>query len=150
MSDNQTLAAIVGVEPTRGEVITECEALVDEEVRAKSGFSGAAIKLGFKTVKAIKPGFIRAAIDGLLDAWLVKLEPFHEGWRGAGGSFAEYVTSRSDEVAEAMLSVTDEQAEVTKHKTARKMYKKMRPSAKENVVAAVPKLGALIEKRLGS
>jgi len=148
MSENPTLAELIGAEPTRANVISECETLVDEEVRAKSGMSGAAIKLGYKTVKAIKPGFIRGTIDALLDDWLVELEPFHAGWRVAGGSFAEYVTARSDEVAEAMLKVTDHRAEVSDVKTARKMYSKMRPSAKDNVVAAVPRLGALIARFL--
>lgn len=143
-----TLASQIGADPVRSQVISECETLVDDEVRAKSGFSGAAIKLGYKTVKAVKPGFVRGAIDGLLDDWLERLEPFHSGWRGAGGSFAEYITARSDEVAEAMLGVTDERAEVSEHKTVRKMYKKMRPSAKDNVVSALPKLGALIEQHL--
>jgi len=148
MSENPTLTELIGSEPTRASVISECETLVDEEVKSKSGMSGAAIKLGYKTVKAIKPGFIRSAIDGLLDDWLVELEPFHAGWRKAGGSFAEYVTARSDEVAEAMLAVTDRRAEVSDVKTARKMYQKMRPSAKSNVVAAVPGLGALIGRHL--
>ncbi|MBT8495837.1 MAG: hypothetical protein KJO07_22530, partial [Deltaproteobacteria bacterium] len=142
------LAEKIGADPTRGTVIDECQDLVDGEVKAKRGMSGAAIKLGYKTVKAIKPGFVRGVIDGLLDDWLVELEPFHGGWLKAGGSFAEYVTARSDEVAEAMLSVTDRAATETKHKTAAKMYRKMRPSAKDNVIAALPKLGAIIEKHL--
>ena len=150
MSDNPTLSELIGSEPTREQVISDCETLVDQEVKAKSGMSGAAIKLGYKTVKAIKPGFIRAAIDGLLDDWLLELEQFHAAWRKTGGSFAEFVTVRSDEVAEAMLVVTDRRAEVSDVKTARKRSKKMRSSAKGNVVAAVPGLGALIERRLGA
>ncbi len=145
-----TLATQLGSDPARERVIEDCLKLVDQEVKAKSGFSGAAIKLGYKTVKAVKPGFVRGAIDGLLDDWLQRLEPFHQSWRAAGGSFSEHITARSDEVAEAMLAVTDERAEVSKHKTARKMYKKMRPSAKGNVIGALPKLGALIEKHLES
>lgn len=150
MTDNKNLKTQIGSEPTRSTVISQCQDLVDEEVRAKSGMTGVAIKLGYKTVKAIKPGFIRAAIDGLLDDWLDRLEPFHASWQSAGGAFSEYVSSRSDEIAEAMLSVTDERAEVSDLKTARKMYKKLRPTAKNNVVTAVPKLGRIIEQHLSS
>ena len=57
-------------------------------------------------------------------------------------------TGWSTGAAEALLSVTDDRAETTKHKTAKKLYKKMRPSAKANVIAAVPKLGALVESHL--
>ena len=148
MSEQATLADKIGSDPTRSTVIDECQNLVDDEVKAKRGMSGAAIKLGYKTVKAIKPGFVRGVIDHLLDDWLTELEPFHGSWQKAGGSFAEFVTARSDEVAEAMLSVTDRAAGETKHKTAAKMYKKMRPSAKDNVVSALRKLGAIIEKHL--
>ena len=51
----------------RASVVRDTAQLVDEEVRAKGGFSGAAIKLGYKTVKAVKPGLIPNVVDGLLD-----------------------------------------------------------------------------------
>jgi hypothetical protein len=44
--------------------------------------------------------------------------------------------------------VTDQRAGNSKHKTASKLYNKMRPSAKRNVSAAVPKLGALMERHI--
>lgn len=150
MSD-KTLCEQIGVEPTRGEVVGECTSLVDREVKAKSGMSGIAIKGAYGTVKKIKPGFVNSAVDGLLDGWLEKLEPYYAEWRGKGaGSFADHVSARSEDVAEALLEVTDERAETSKHRTAAKLYKKLRPSAKRNVVEAVPNLGVLIERHLGS
>jgi len=149
MSSNKTLAEQIATEPTRATVIGECVTLVDGEVRQKSGVSGLAVKGAYGTIKKIKPGFVAAAIDGLLDGWLEKLEPYYVKWRGGdSGTFAEYVTVRQDEVSEALLAVTDERAETSKHRTAAKLYKKLRPSAKTNVAQAVPKLGALIESHL--
>lgn len=146
--DKQTLADHLAHEPNRPRVVEDCVHLVDEEVRAKSGARGVAIKGAYGTVKKIKPRFVTETIDGLLDDWIAKLEPYYEKWKGTGGSFADFVTARSDEVAEDLLSVTDERSANSKHKTAKKLYDKMRPSAKRNVVTAVPKLAKLVERYL--
>ena len=149
MSASQTLADIVARPPTRERVVADCVNLVDDEVKAKGGISGVAIKGAYNTVKAIKPRFVPEVVDALLDDWVGKLEPYYARWRAGGsGSLAEYLTARSDEVAEDLLQVTDERAGRSKHKTASKLYGKMRPSAKKNVVGAIPRLGALMEKHI--
>ena len=51
-------------------------------------------------------------------------------------------------MADELLKVTDERAKTSKHKTAAKMYNKLRPSAMKNVEAAVPGLGKIIESHL--
>jgi hypothetical protein len=88
-------------------------------------------------------------VDSLFDEWVGKLEPYFAKWRASGsGSLAEFLTARSDDIAEDLLGVTDVRAGRSKHKTATKLYGKMRPSAKRNVSAAVPKLGALMERHV--
>lgn len=149
MSSQKTLADYVGAPAVRERVVAECASLVDEEVKGKGGLSGVAIKGAYGTVKAIKPRFVPEVIDGLFDEWVAKLEPYYARWRSAGtGSLAEFLTSRSEDVAEDLLSVTDERAARSKHKTAGKLYGKMRPSAKRNVAGAIPKLGALMERHV--
>ena len=145
----QTLRERLGTEPARPRVVAECVTLVDKQVKAKSGFSGVAVKGAYGTIKRIKKRFVPEVINGLLDDWLEKLQPYYDTFTsGKSGSFAEFLTARSDEVAEDLLSVTDERAEGTKHKTAGKAYKRMRPSAKKNVVEAIPELAELIERNL--
>lgn len=147
----KTLAEYVSVPPTRATVVAECVALVEDEVKSKSGLSGGLIKASYGTVKAIKPGFVEGVIDALFDEWVGKLEPFFARWRAGGqGSLSEFLAARSDEVAEELLAVTDGRAHTTKHKTAAKLYDKMRPSAKKNVAGAVPRLGALMEKHVSA
>jgi hypothetical protein len=147
MSSQKTLAEYVGAASTRDRVVADCVTLVDEEVKSKGGLSGVAIKGAYGTVKAIKPRFVPEVIDALFDDWVGKLEPYYAKWRSGGsGSLAEFLTARSDDVAEDLLSVTDTRAARSKHKTATKLYGKMRPSAKRNVTAAIPKLGALMER----
>lgn len=149
MSDQPSLRDQLATEPTRPRVVAECVTLIDQQVKAKGGLSGVAIKGAYGTVKKIKPRMVPDTVDGLLDDWLERLEPYYATWRtGAAGSFTEFLTARSDEVAEDLLQVTDERAQNTKHKTAKKMYDKMRPSAKKNVVEAIPELARLMERHL--
>jgi hypothetical protein len=139
----------LGTEPTRAKVIEECVTLIDNQVKAKGGVSGLAIRASYTTIKAIKKKFVPEVVDGMLDDWLKKLQPHHDKWAGGGsGSFAEFLIARSDDVAEDLLSVTDSRAEKTTHTTAKKMYVKMRPSAKKNVIEALPELSRLLEKHL--
>tara|TARA_R110002096_G_scaffold292224_1_gene486516 strand:+ start:64297 stop:64728 length:432 start_codon:yes stop_codon:yes gene_type:complete len=142
---SETLKAIITKAETRPTVVDECVALVESEVRAK----GLIIRGAFKTVTKIKPGFVKGAIDGLLDEWLDKLEPYYGTWKAEDDvAFSAHLDGSKRDVANDLLTVTDERAETSKHKTAAKMYKKLRPSALNNVESAVPGLAALIEKHL--
>ena len=142
---SETLSSIITHADTRPIVVDECVALVESEVRGK----GLIIRGAFKTVSKIKPGFVKGAIDGLLDDWLKNMEPYYASWKSGGeGSFSDHLNSQKREVANDLLKVTDERAETSSHKTAAKMYKKLRPSALNNVESAVPGLAALIEKHL--
>lgn len=136
----------IGKEPTRAKVIEDCVQLIENQVRSK----GLVIRTAYGTIKAIKKSFVPEVVDTLLNDWLGKLQPHHDKWAAAGasGSFAEYLIARSDDVAENLLAVTDVRAERTSHATAKKLYMKMRSSAKTNVVEAIPDLARLVERHL--
>jgi hypothetical protein len=139
----------LGAEPTRQKVVDECVAMIDHQVKSKGGVGGMAVRASYATIKAIKKRFVPEVVDGLLDDWLAKLQPHYDTWSGGGGgTFSEFLIARSDDVAEDLLSVTDARAERTSHTTAKKMYLKMRGSAKRNVVEAIPELSRLIERNL--
>ncbi len=143
-----TLAEKMTQPPVRAGVITDCCVMIDEEVKSKSGFSGIAIKTGYGLVKAMSPKFVSEVVDGLLDEWIGKLEPFYAEWEksGNGRSFTEHLTARGPQAADALLQVTDARAGRTRHGSIKKMYEKLRPSAKEHVEKALPRLGKLVEK----
>ena len=147
---HSTLAEYVAKPPTRERVVADCVALIDEEVKSKGGLSGVAVKGAYGTVKTIKPRFVPEVVDSLLDDWVAKLEPFFDTWQknGAGGSFSSYLGGRTGEVAERLLEVTDARAQRSKNGSVRKMYEKMRPSAKKHVEEAIPRLGRLIDRQL--
>jgi hypothetical protein len=142
-----SLVEQLGKEPVRVQVINDCVELIDAQVKQK----GFVIKSAYATIKAIKKRFVPEVVDSLLDDWLGKLQPHHDKWSAAKqSSFSDYVIARSDDVAEDLLSVTDARAERTSHTTAKKMYQRMRDSAKKNVVEAIPELSRMIERHLAA
>src|SRR5678809_1448223 len=95
----------LGTEPLRAQVIADCVELIDAQVKQK----GFVIKSAYATIKAIKKKFVPEVVDSLLDDWLTKLQPHYEKWGTAKAtSFSDYLIARSDDVAEALLSVTDD------------------------------------------
>lgn len=139
----------LGTDPVRSRLIADCADLIDAQVKAKTGIGGMAIKGAYGTIKRIKKGFVPEVIDGMLDDWLGKLQGHYDTWAsGSSGMFAEFLAARSEDVAEDLLTVTDERAERTSHKTAKRAYHKMRGSAKVHVTEAVPDLARIIERHL--
>src|SRR5437016_6157306 len=122
-----TLVEQLGKDPVRAQVITECCDLIDHQVKQK----GFMLKTAYATIKAIKKRFIPEVVDNMLDDWLGKIQPHYEKWQTSqGASFSDFIVARSDDVAEDLLSVTDQRANNTSHTTAKKMYMRMRDSAK--------------------
>ena len=142
-----TLVELFGKDPVRASVVADCIALIEAQVKHK----GFVIKSAFATVKAIKKTFVPEVVDALLDDWLGKIQPHHDRWAAARTStFSEYVIARSEDIAEDLLTVTDERADRSSHTTARKMYQRMRDGAKKNVVEAIPDLARLIERHMAT
>jgi hypothetical protein len=143
----QNLVEVLGKEPARPLVIAECVDLIDAQVKQK----GMMIRSAYAVIKGIKRKFVPEVVDALLDDWLTKVQPHFDKWSAAKSTtLTDYLVSRSDEVAEDLLSVTDDRAAKTSHGTAKKMYVKMRDGAKKNVVEAIPDLAKMIEKHLSS
>jgi hypothetical protein len=129
---------------TRPKVVSDCVALIDDEVHHKSGLSGMLVKTGYGMAKAFKHGFVKEMVEATLNDFVAKLETFYVE-RGAT-PLTQYMVSRQEEVSEALLTVTDARSAKTKHSSLKKMYDKMRPTAKKNVEQALPRLGAMIGK----
>ena len=142
-----TLVDQLGKDPIRPLVIADCVGLIDAQVKQK----GFVIKSAYAMIKGIKKTFVPDTVEAMLDDWLGKLQPHYDKWATHKTStFSDYVVSRSDEVAEDLLSVTDARAEKTTHTTAKKMYMRMRDGAKKNVIEAIPELSTLISKHLAA
>ncbi len=142
-----TLLSHLPLPERRAEIVAACRDLLESEVSRKSGLGGFAVKAGYGALKAIKPGVVPEAIDGLLDDFLAALEELHAEHAAApAGSFGGRMKREAPRVAEALLRVTDRRAEQSKHGTLRGLYRKLRPSALRNVEEAVPGLADLVDR----
>ena len=129
-------------------IVADCCKLVDEEVSAKGGLSGLAVKAGYHAVKGISPGFITEVVEKLLPEFASKIDAIWDEGKKSGNAASHFVTSKS-RVADVLLSVTDAKAKNAKAAVVRGTYEKLRGSAKKNVEEAVPRLARLLEKHAG-
>ncbi|MFT5681774.1 MAG: hypothetical protein ACI8RZ_002686 [Myxococcota bacterium] len=126
----------------RRAVVDDCVMLLESEVASKGGFSGVAIKGGYKTVKKMRPGMIPMAMNHLLEDFAKQIDPI---WADCGGDKAKF-TGRKSDIANALLSITDERGRQSDQKLLVKVYSKLRPTAMQHIGDAVPRLADLIAK----
>ena len=142
-----TLAQTLLAPETRPHVVADCVTLIDQEVADKSGVSGAAVKLAYKTVTSFASGYLRSAVDSLLPQITERLEPYWTDFAASGGSrFGDYLAKRGDEVTQSVLSVTDARAGRSTRAAIVKAYRAVRGGAARHVEAALPKVGDLVQK----
>ncbi|MFQ6326379.1 DUF6918 family protein [Nocardia sp. CWNU-33] len=127
--------------------LADAKEVLDAEVSDKGGASGLAVKGGYAAVKKISPSIVPDALESLAPKLVAQLEPFWQEYAANGaGTFADLLVAKSDEVAEALLVVTDERADSSTRPALKKVYSSMRSSAKKNVIEALPRLGDLVQK----
>jgi Family of unknown function (DUF6918) len=142
-----TLQEILLPPDTRPKVIADCCTLIEQELADKSGISGTALKLAFKTVNTFAPGHVRYMVESMLPQMVDKLEPYWADFTTSGGSgFGDYLAKRGEEVAQDLLSVTDARAAASGRPTIIKAYGSVRGSAVKHVEAALPRVGDLVLK----
>ena len=137
---------------TRPHVIADCEGLVDREVADMSGVTGTAVRLAYKTVRTFDADHIPAMIESILPSVAEALQPYWTRFTAEfpGGDFGGYLASREDEVAEALLAITDSRRRASSRATIVKAYNTVRGSAAKHVKTALPALGALVQKYMGA
>jgi hypothetical protein len=142
-----SLQEILLTPDTQPKVVADCYSLIGEELKEKSGISGAAVKLAYKTVNTFMPGHVRHMVESLLPEMVDKLEPFWADFGTSGGSaFGDYLAKRGEEVSQALLSVTDARAEASERPTIIKAYNSVRGSGAKHVQAALPRVGDLVAR----
>jgi hypothetical protein len=145
----KSLLEVVTEPAKRREVVEATERLIDAEVSNAGGITGMAIKGGYKVVKKLKDGrMIPAVIDGMLDEFIGAIEPLHAEYRGSGSTsgFGAFLSARGAAASNALLGITDRRAQRTDNAVLRKTYEKLRPYGEKYVVAALPGVGAMIDR----
>lgn len=146
------LVELLGAPGRRDRVLDDCVRLIDSEVSGKSGLLALPLKAAYSLVKGLKPGFVRHAMDFLLDDFSRALDPYYRQWIITPAQVREPLSSalvrQKDAVADALLQVTDKRAERSSHQTLKSAYGKLRSVAKNHVIAALPGLARTIQPHL--
>ena len=112
-----------------------------------SGISGTAVKLAYKAVITFSPGHIRHMVEVLLPEMTGELEPYWAQFSASGDpEFGGYLAERGDEVTQALLAVTDARGAASSRPVITKAYGAVRDKAARHVTAALPRVGALVQK----
>jgi len=145
-----TLTEIMLTTETQPAVVADCLQLIQQEVAGKSGVSGTAVKLAYKTASSFAPGYLQSKVEEMVPDMVAQLEPFWADFAASGASgFGDYLVKRGDEVSEALLSVTDAYAATGTRPVILKAYRTVRGGAGKHVTAALPNLGSLVQKYAG-
>jgi hypothetical protein len=127
--------------------VADLQALVDSELASKGGLSGAALKTAYKAVNSFAPGYYHATVSGMLPEMADRLQPYWADFLASGGSdFGDYLSKRGDEVSESLLGITDDMAHRSNRAAVVKAYQLVRGGAGKNIDAALPGLGAVVQK----
>jgi hypothetical protein len=118
-------------------------ALIESEVSSKSGLQGMALKAGFKTLKKVRPGILRSALEMLLPHFAPVVEP-HFSRGQSDGDVAGYFARHASGVAEAMLQVTDARAAQASNRLLKRTYRSLRGQALTHTTQAMPGVGRLL------
>jgi hypothetical protein len=133
----------IGDQATRKNLAEDCAKLMDEQVAAKGGLSGLALKAAYGVVKGVEPSYITGAINRLLPDALNALDSmWNEGIQS--GDPVQYLTQNSSRTADMLLSITDAKIEKSNNGVVRASYNKLRKSVKSDVEEAVPGLAKIL------
>jgi len=127
-------------------LIADTQALVDGEISSK-GITAAPLKGAYKAVKSFAPGYYQEAVSAMLPGMVYQLERYWADFTTSGSAdFGDYLAKRGDEVSESLLAVTDDMASNSGRGAVVKAYQMVRGSASKNIEAALPALGAMVQK----
>ncbi|HEY9880992.1 MAG TPA: hypothetical protein V6D29_21210 [Leptolyngbyaceae cyanobacterium] len=131
----------------RDSITADVTKLMDEQVSAKNGLSGLALKAAYGVVKGIGPSYIPGAVERLLPDALAAIDPiWTEGVQQ--GNPVEYLSQNKSRTADLLLSTTDARVERTDNGVIRSSYHKLRKSVKADVEAAVPSLAKILDTHI--
>ncbi|RMI30901.1 DUF6918 family protein [Nocardia stercoris] len=131
----------------RAAFLSDAQEVLEAEVSDKGGASGLALKGGLAAAKKVSPTIISEALASFSPKFLEQLQPYWTEFQASGsGSFADLLVSKSDEVAESLLAITDARAESSSRPALKKAYSALRSSAKKHVEEALPRVGDLVQK----
>ncbi len=121
--------------------------MVQQEVASKKGVSGAALKAGYGAASRVVPNLTERALNKLLPDFARALDPFWLSFESSDATdFGRHLAERDAEVSAALLAVTDAKVAGSGREPIKKVYGALRGRADGHVQAALPRLGAALQR----
>ncbi|HEY1485639.1 MAG TPA: hypothetical protein VGF84_06025, partial [Micromonosporaceae bacterium] len=137
-----TLQEMLLAPDIRPRVVADCEELVTNQVADLSGVTGVAVKLAYNTVRKVDAGHINGMIVTILPNVADALQPYWAQFSAepapSSGDFGGFLAARDEEVAEALLAITDRRRDNSSRPVIVKAYNTIRGRAIRQVQAALP------------
>ena len=121
---------------------------LSEALRQTAETQGGPVLRGLNSIERSSPGAVETLLDRQVVSYANALQPYYDAYKASGsqGGFGSYLQSRSQEVSDALLTVSDRFADNGGSSTARMIYRVARPDAQTDVTAALPQIGSIMEK----
>ena len=150
-----SLADILWVAAKKDALAAESVVVIEAQVASRRGLRGIALKTGLGLLKSARPDALTRAMHAMLPEFLIALDPLYQAYRHAKAprgsakqGFADYLEEREDQAVEALLHVADRKIDSSPNQVLRGMYARLRASAGEEVAAALPRIGELLDHHL--
>ncbi len=143
-----TLRDIVSDPEQRPDIANDAVVEAAAALRSRSGIKAVAAQFGFDAINRIRPGFLARQVEELLPAMAEAVEPWWVEGRAQGDAPA-WLTSHADEVAEALLGVTDDHVASAHDQAAVAVYRRLRSVAPRRIAAEMPRVAAFIARWTG-
>ena len=133
----------------REQLIDEVSDLVHFQVENQTGLRRLGLKAAIAVLNAIQSNAVRHVVSDLLPKFADALDPlFQEFHRSSGRDFSDFLRQHPEETVNALISVTDERAESFGHAAVSKVDARLRPTAENEVRAALPALSIILANHL--
>lgn len=124
---------------------------LSEAIRQTAETQGGPVLRGLNSIERSTPGALETLLDRQVVSYANALQPYWDAYRSSGGQggFGTYLSDRAPEVSDALLAVGDRFAAEAKSTSVRFLYRLARFEGPQDVTAALPQIGAIMEKAVG-
>ncbi len=145
MSSSSSLSGILLSLGQPETLVNDLARTLETHIAAKGGISGAAMKIGFNTLRAAKPDIAATAARKLLPDIAKALDPLYAEFKKTQGlDFGSYLSQQAPRAATVVLDAVDARMATIHNTTAKSLYKRFRGSAGDELQKLLPAFGSVL------
>lgn len=134
--------ALLGPEQ-RARTVRQCVEFVHAEVARR----GRVVQLAYKALLALDPDFTAKAVGELIGPALDAVEPLYERGIARTTDRHQALAAEAGPIADALLSVTDARAKRIRAPLVARIYRRLRPRARSEIIDSLPRALPLLDDR---